>query len=604
VLDACAELAGRVLDACPGVRLLATSREPLRIAGERQLRVGPLAAPDAGADSSPDDLAGYPAVALFVARAQAVAPDFALTPENAAAVALVCARLDGIPLALELAAARVGVLSVAQIAARLDDCLRLLTGGSRAGPTRQQTLRAALDWSHDLLAPAQRAAFRRLAVFPGSFDLEAALAVWDDGAPDAPADLDALADLVQRSLVVAEPPPADRGPSRPGAPRYRYRLLEPVRQYAAERLAASGEEAALPARHAAHFQAVAAGARARTRRRWRLPDSLLSDLEPDLDNLRAALRWLEQQGDIEGSLALGQVVWALWARRGLGGEGRAQAQALLARVPPDGPQHHLAALGWWVALFAHATGDYARARATGEAALAAWRALGDRQGVAQALSHLGVYVRELGDDARAQALLEEGLALYRALGEPPETADTLIRLGQVFQDRGDLGRAGACYEESRALLEAAGERSVRLPHHLGSVALDEGRHAAAGDWFRESLALQHELGLREWVHSSLADLASLAAAEGDPARALRLGGAADRAAEEVGATLPPTERQRLDRWLARARQALDAGAADSAWAGGRALTVAEAVAEALAAPARHPPRAPQPAALTAPGAPG
>jgi transcriptional regulator with XRE-family HTH domain len=181
LLDACAALAGQVLDACPALRLLATSREPFLIAGEVQHRVPPLAVPDAGEPAAVDDLARYPAVRLFVARAQAVAPAFRLVPENAAAVARVCIRLAGIPLALELAAARVGVLSVEQIAARLDDCLRLLTGGSRAGPTRQQTLRAALDWSHDLLAPAQRAAFRRLAVFPGGFDLEAALAVWDEG---------------------------------------------------------------------------------------------------------------------------------------------------------------------------------------------------------------------------------------------------------------------------------------------------------------------------------------------------------------------------------------------------------------------------------------
>ena len=177
LLAACAVLAERLLAACPALRVLATSREPLQIAGERQHPVPPLAAPAAGAPAAVADLAGYPAVRLFVARAQAVAPGFALGPGNAAAVAEVCARLDGLPLALELAAARAGVLSAAQIAARLDDCLRLLTGGSRAGPTRQQTLRGALDWSHALLAEPERVAFRRLAAFAGGFDLEAAEAV-------------------------------------------------------------------------------------------------------------------------------------------------------------------------------------------------------------------------------------------------------------------------------------------------------------------------------------------------------------------------------------------------------------------------------------------
>jgi tetratricopeptide (TPR) repeat protein len=197
------------------------------------------------------------------------------------------------------------------------------------------------------------------------------------------------------------------------------------------------------------------------------------------------------------------------------------------------------------------------------------------------LSHLGIYVRELGDYDRAQALLEEGLACYRALGTPPETAHTLIRLGEVFQARGERDRAGTCYTEARALIEARGERSVRLPHHLGSVALDEERYAEAGAWFRESLALQRTMGLREWLHSSLADLACLAAAVGDAARAMRLAGAAERAAEEAGATLQPTERRQLDGRLAVARQVLGKDAT-AAWAAGRALTVDDAVAEALA----------------------
>src|SRR5262249_44604706 len=263
-------------------------------------------------------------------------------------------------------------------------------------------------------------------------------------------------------------------------------------------------------------------------------DSFLGLLEPNRDNLRAALRWFEQQGDVERSLDLVQAVWNLWARHGLVGEGRAQARALLARGPPGRPARHRAALGWWAAQFASAAGDYAEARSLGEQSLTAWRELGDREGIAQALSHLGAYVREQGDYDRAQTLLEEGLALYRDLGDRQGTAATLIRLGQGVQAQGDVERARECYEESWTPLEAVGERSVRLPHHLGSLALDEGRHVAAGAWFRESLALQRAMDQREWVHSSLADLAGLAAAEGDAARALRLAGAADRAAAAAG----------------------------------------------------------------------
>lgn len=247
LIEACAAFAARALAAAPGLRLLATSREPLQIGGEQQWRVAPLAVPAAAAPLALAELGSFPAVALFVARARAVAPDFRLAPGNAAAVAGVCARLDGLPLALELAAARVRVLAVEQILARLDDSVRLLTGGSRAGPTRQQTLRAALDWSYDLLTEAERAAFRALTVFVGGWTVEAAEAVCAGDDLDPAELLDVLTRLVDKSLVQVE--------AGPGAAWYR--LLEPVRQYGAGRLAAACETADARARHAACYVALA-----------------------------------------------------------------------------------------------------------------------------------------------------------------------------------------------------------------------------------------------------------------------------------------------------------------------------------------------------------
>jgi predicted ATPase len=598
-----------LLQSCLRVAVLVTSRTVLRVQGERRFVVPPLATPTSGVETAVPSGRVAPSVQLYVERSQAVAGEFALSGRNAAAVASICRRLDGLPLAIELAAARACLLAPDQIAARLEDSLRLLTGGS--GPARQQTLRATLDWSLGLLNPTQQSLFRRLAVFAGGCDLDAVEAVCTDadpgpwtpdsagatGTPPASSAvraqdvLDLLTHLVDASLVVA-------GAGASGA--VQYRLLEPVRQYAAEHLEASGEEATVRARQATYF--LGRAGQARTQRR--MPDALLSLLAPDLDNLRTALHWLEQQPDGARYVALGGDMWARWTGRGLavavgattgeaapdgctsappGPEAAEQDAARHELTLANGPSRQRAALGWWTSLFAYTAGDYEAARALGEESLAAWRELDDAEGIAQALSHLGIYVRELGDYDRAQALLEEGLACYRALGAPPETAHTLIRLGEVFQARGERDRAGTCYEEARALIEARGERSVRLPHHLGSVALDEERYAEAGAWFRESLALQRTMGLREWLHSSLADLACLAAAEGDAARAMRLAGAAERAAEEVGAKLQPTERRQLDGRLAVARQVLGKDAT-AAWAAGRALAVDDAVAEALAEP--------------------
>jgi non-specific serine/threonine protein kinase len=579
LLEACARLAADLLARCPALCLLATSREPLQISGERQWRVSPLAVPDPERLPAFGELAQSPAVRLFVDRARAVVPAFDLTEGNGPAVARVCADLDGLPLAIELAAALTRLLTVEQIRERLDRRFRLLTGGSRTAPARQQTLRATLAWSHDLLGEFEQALFRRLAVFVGSWLLEAAESVCGVSgvgprvsalpvpSPDTPSVLDLLMKLVDRSLVVADT----------GQGRARYRMLETVRAYALEHLGASGEEAMVRERHAAYFEALVAEARPRRPRVQEWPGWVA----PELDNLRATLRWLQDQGNVTRNVRLGEDLLALLVRGGFVAEAQAQVQALLALARAHGSRPELAAALWWAARLAHKAGEYARAAMLGDEALAVWRESGDREGIGATLNLLGVSRRELSDFARARAALVEALATYRKLGDQRETAAALIRLGELAQAEGDLDRARAYYAERAALQADLGERSIRLPHHLGTLAFDEGDYAAARRWFHESLALQRELGSWEWTHSSLADLACLAAAQGQPERALLLAGAGARASEQTGLALQPTEQRRLDPWLAQAREALGEEEAHKAWAEGRAMPPEQVVAEAL-----------------------
>jgi DNA-binding CsgD family transcriptional regulator/tetratricopeptide (TPR) repeat protein len=262
-------------------------------------------------------------------------------------------------------------------------------------------------------------------------------------------------------------------------------------------------------------------------------------------------------------------------------EGQAQVRALLDLARTRGSRPELAGALWWAARLANKAGDYVGAAARGEEALAVWREVDDREGIAATLSLLGVYRRELGAFEAARSALDEALAIYRELGDRRETAAALVRLGELAQAQGDLDRARSCFAERVALQAELGEPSIRLPHHLGALAFDAGDYAAARRWFRESLAVQRELGSWEWTHSSLADLASLAAAEGPPERALYLAGAGARASEQIGVTLQPTEQRRLDPWLARAREALGEEAARAAWDRGRAAPIEQVVAEAL-----------------------
>jgi predicted ATPase len=342
LLDACARLADALLRGCPGLRILATSREALGIAGESRRRVPSLAVPDPDRLPAVGSLGDYDAVRLFAERARAVQHEFALVERNAPAVVRVCHRVDGIPLALELAAARVRVLSLEQLAARLDNRLRLLTGGSRTAPSRQQTLRATLSWSYELLTDDEQRLFARLAVFAGGWTLDAAEAVCAGAGLEASAVLDLLTRLVDQSLVVAGD----------GTGPHRYRLLETLREYGRERLAEGGESEALQRRHAAYFLAQAERAEAYAGR-----VASLDDLAVDLNNLRAALRWYGDRCAVEEGLRLGAALGELWLYLGRPSEGYDWLRLLLDLPPSASTGRTRARAQCWAGALALVLGD-------------------------------------------------------------------------------------------------------------------------------------------------------------------------------------------------------------------------------------------------------
>ncbi|MBI3974619.1 MAG: tetratricopeptide repeat protein [Chloroflexi bacterium] len=531
LVAACASLAERLLRACPHLRLLATSRAPMGSEGETTRPVPPLATPDLYPDQDdavpPEQLLAYDAVQLFVDRAVAARPDFALTAENARAIGQICHRLDGLPLALELAAARVPVLTPAQIAARLDDRFRLLTGGRRTALPRQQTLRATLDWSHASLAPAEQSLFRRLAVFAGGWTLEAAEAVCADAAAGAVAAdatdrtdaagaacpsegvaaaevLDLLARLVEKSLVVVDA----RGSEA------RFRLLETVRAYAAERLGEAGEAARLRARHATWYLAVAeqaeSGLRGQGQEAW------LGRLEREHDNFRAALAWSLEGGEAETGTRLAAALWHFWAVHGHFAEGRRWLERALQANGRATARHRARALNG-AGNLAWYQGDLAVARAHHEACLALRRELGDQQGIAASLNNLGLVARAQGDYASARAHHEESLALRRRLGDRWSIASSLNNLGLVAKGLGDHTLARAYYEESLALSRELGNKHITSAalNNLGIIARVQGDHALARAYFDESLALRQELEDRWGIASALGSLGQLAADQGD-----------------------------------------------------------------------------------------
>jgi non-specific serine/threonine protein kinase len=589
LLDAVATLADTLLAACPYLRFLATSREPLRLPGEQVQRVAPLPPPDAADAAEPALLARNPAVALFLDRARARRADFALTPANAPAVAEICRRLDGIPLALELAAVRAGALPVQELAARLDDALRLLTGGARTAPTRQQTLRAALDWSHALLTPAERDFFRALAVFAGAWTLAASEAVCaghdgDDGPAHIPAAdaLDLLAGLVERSLVVAEGE-ADGG---------RYRLLEPVRQYAAAHLAASDAAAAVRARHARFYLAVAE--RAGPELHGAEQTIWLERLERDADNLRAALTWEAAQGGpvgVEAGLRFGYALWPFWWIRGDLREGRGWLAHFLRAAARERTLVRSRAL-FAAGRLATLDGDYRAGREALEEGLGIARGLGHEPAIAGALTQLGHVALQEGDYDEARARYGEALAIRQARGDRRELAISYTSLGHAALAAGDvaaardrLARGHALYQEVSDEIEMARAQCL-----LGDVALAEGKQAEAREHYLASLERCRQLGHRQGVAYGLEGLALAAASalstphpapvpNADAVRAVRALGAVAALAVEIAVPPLPARRVRLRRFREAALATLGHADYEAAHRAGEALTLNEAIAE-------------------------
>jgi predicted ATPase/class 3 adenylate cyclase/Tfp pilus assembly protein PilF len=512
LLDACARLVDAVLRQCPGVRILASSREALGIGGEQAYRVPSLSLPDTKETPTPASVVPFEAVQLFRERARLARGDFAITERNAAAVASICRRLDGIPLALELAAARVRSLSVDEIDRKLNERFRLLTGGARTALPRQQTLRALIDWSYDLLSEPARCLLQRLSVFAGGWTLEAAEHVCAGEGLEFEDILDLLVSLADKSLAAVDP--VDGGS--------RYRLLETVRQYARDRLQEAGGGEATRARHRDFFVELAGEAD----RHLIGPEQTawLRRLEGEHENLRTALEWSAANADPAQGLRLCAALQRFWFTRSYFSEGRAWCALFLARPGADVPTHEraktLRGAGW----LAREQCDYAAARALLEEGLALGRALDDPRGVAHAHSGLGGIAREQGDFEKARERFAASLELYRNAGDRQGVAAALNSLGLLARELGDYPGARRLYEESLAIDRELGDRrsiAVSL-NNLGSMACDQGDFATARAMHEESLAIRRELGDRSGIASSLTNLGDIAREQRDYAVAERL----------------------------------------------------------------------------------
>jgi non-specific serine/threonine protein kinase len=576
LIDVCARLAETLLGNCSALRLVATSRESLRVTGETIWPVPPLAVPEAGRARSPLELVASPAVRLFVQRAQAVRPDFALNQNTAEGVAEVCRRLDGLPLAIELAAAQVRVLTPEQIIQRLSDSFGLLIGGTRTAPGRQQTLEATLDWSHTLLPPAEQALFRRLAVFAGGFDLPGAEALGGGGEIERNDVLALLTRLVDKSLVqVEERPPAE----------LRYRLLEPVRQYAAQRLQAAGEVEAVHRRHAAYFLSLAETAEPELhgvdQGAW------FDRLARDFDNMRAALSWALDCQDAHTALRLvGALREFLWVRSHISeGRGWTERVLALAHAPEVSNSDRVRAKALITAgqlpLF---QGDYALASERFEQSVALSRRAGDNCGLALSLAFLGYALIAL-DPAQARERLEESLRVWRTECQQNTRgrASTLIALGELLRSQENYEAAAEHYNEALGLLDAMGNRYVKVTplQNLGYVALRLGDPPRASALMAESLVLAREQGSNHVVVIGLGGLAAVAAIARQAERAARLFGAAEALAEEIEYLLEPADRTDQDWALQVARGQMTEATFAAAWSEGRAMPLDEAVAYAL-----------------------
>jgi predicted ATPase len=586
-----APLVAELVEACPDLTVLVTSRASLRLGGEHQFPVSPLSLPEATSLAAVGVLSRSPAVELFCQRARAVTPEFELTVANASAVARICQRLDGLPLAIELAAARVKLFAPRALLDRLDRRLQLLGGGARDLPERQQTLRGAVAWSYDLLDAEEQALFRRLAVFAGGCTLEAAEAVCGpgtDGSEEGDV-LQILAALVDNSLLEAR----SETPARGGYEGPRFTMLETIREYASERLRSSGEAAEMGRAHAIYYLALAESTQPEVSARE--PLEWLGLLEEEHDNLRAALRWVIRDREADTAARLVLALWRFWAERHHLSEGRRWLEAVLAlgrpeagkAEPSDLPARRWAFLHLVAGILAAGQGDYNRAIVLYEKSLALYQNLGHRKGMSGPLRELGIVATYRGDYDEAVRLSEQALAISREFGSAFGSGLAVCTLADALRARGDIERARTLLEESLAFLRrqtyplrVANALAITLAK-LGSIEYEMGRDARASKLYAESLELMRRFSFRSAAVDCLDGVARVAAMQGRPERAARHLGASAALRDDMGAPLAPTSRADHDHAANAARAALGEDAFAAAWAVGHAMSLEEAITDAL-----------------------
>jgi predicted ATPase/DNA-binding winged helix-turn-helix (wHTH) protein len=588
-----ATVVAETLEACPSLKILVTSRSSLRVYGEQEFPVTPLAQNSA--------------IELFAQRAAAVWPDFAVTSENAFAVQQICSRLDGLPLAIELAAARTKVLSPSAMLDRLQSRLRLLTGGALDLPERQQTLRRTIDWSHDLLNEAERKLFRRLSVFAGGCTLEAAEAVCNTRL-DLGIDLfEGLSSLMDKNLVQR----VDRTEAE-----QRFTMLETIREYAVERLADSAEQSDARRAHAAYCLVLAEEGNPELgladRARW------LALCDVEIDNFRSALDWLFQTPDLDWSLRLCVALFRFWDMREHLTEGRARLETVLrlagdkrskerarishflgalATAQRDYPaaayfltqsltlyeelddQSGVAASLNALAVSARDRGDYSAAQSNFERSLACWRKLPDQLAIARCLHNLANVIKVRGDYSRAQRALREATDIFQQVGDRSGAAWSINQQGDIERAQGDMAAARELYQRALSAFREAGDPwgSARSLADLGYIDCERGDHLAAQTAYREALEIFADLGHRRGIARALEGCACLALARGHAGRALTLAAAAAHLRRLISAPLPQAEQLKLDRTLQPAWKSLNEQEAKCAWAEGSTMRLERAI---------------------------
>jgi predicted ATPase/DNA-binding CsgD family transcriptional regulator len=572
LIEACAELAEALLRSCPGLRVLATSREALGITGEVAWPVPSLSLPDLRRVPDIGSLREYESARLFVERAVAANPTFALTEQNASAVAQVCYQLDGIPLAIELAAARTKVLSVEEVADRLDDCFRLLSAGGRTAVPRQHTLHATIDWSHELLSEEERTLFRRLSVFAGGFSLEAAESVCIGEDVERVEVLGLLSHLVDKSLVVAR---EEGGESR-------YRLLETVRQYGREKLEASADAEEARRRHTGFYLALAEEAEPRLKGHQQV--EWMERLEVENQNLRAATQRLLEKGEIETVVRLAWALRLFWYQRGHQGEGHRYAAAVL-QVNDALPTVARARAYLVAAVMSYGFESLGRTQQLWEESFALFERTEDKFGLALAMGGVGIIAMLQDDTERASTFMEDSVNLFRELGDKWGVSSVLMYLGMVPFNRGDYEEATRYFEEALALSREIGNRQsgyVSL-HNLAQTAEARGDHERAMQLYAEGMRLAVEISDEAHAAYCLEELARLVGIRSEPERPVRLLGASESLLEAAGAPLYAYARDRdlYERWMEELRSRLGETAFRAAWAEGRAMSPEHAIEYAL-----------------------